>query len=58
VNPIVDALMLIFFVLFMIFIFRGYHTQRLEQIDEEMRDEAQEENRPSVPDEKETYPEK
>jgi hypothetical protein len=42
VNPFVDALMLILFVFFMLFIFRGYHTQRLEKLEEE---EAEQEKR-------------
>lgn len=44
-NPIVDTIMIILFVLFMIYIFRGYHIQRLEKVEEEMKNECEEESR-------------
>jgi hypothetical protein len=34
VNPIVDTIMIIIFVLFMVFIFRGYHESKLHQREE------------------------
>ena len=34
-NAFVDAMMIVLFVAFMVFVFRGYHVQRLKQIEEE-----------------------
>lgn len=39
-NPVVDTIVVTLFILFIIFIFRGYHTQRLEKIDRETLDES------------------
>lgn len=52
-NPIVDTIMLIAFVAFMVFIFRGYHTKRLEQIEEEM-DKERDENAAASSEERKT----
>jgi hypothetical protein len=40
VNTFVDTLMVIRFVLFMVYIFRGYHLQRLAQVEEEEKEAA------------------
>jgi len=40
VNSVVDTIMLIAFVLFMIFIFQGYHASKLKE-----REELEEKNR-------------
>jgi biopolymer transport protein ExbD len=41
VNPVVDTIMLVLFVLFMVYIFRGYHTNRLDTLEEEEKKHAQ-----------------
>ena len=38
-NPIVDTIMLILFILFMVFIFGGYHKNKSAQREEQFRRE-------------------
>ncbi len=40
-NPIVDAIMIFIFVVFMVFIFRGYHESKLHQREEFERKEEE-----------------
>lgn len=36
-NPFVDTLMMVLFVLFMVFIFNGYHKTKFSQREEELK---------------------
>jgi uncharacterized membrane protein len=44
-NPIVDGIMLVLFVLFMVFIFGGYHKNKSAQREEQFKREKEEQDK-------------